>query len=188
MALPADRLPPIPTEQWSSAQRDAAAELIEGPRGGLRGPFVPLLRSPELLTRTQRLGEYIRYQSVIPQRLRELAILATARFWQQGYEWATHAPIAARCGIPQAWIDAIGADQEPVDADSEALTVLQFCGALHRTHRVDDALYQRALAQLGEAGVVELSALCGYYALLAMLLNVARTPTPAGAATPFGPP
>jgi 4-carboxymuconolactone decarboxylase len=186
-ALP-DRLPPIAASQQSAAQRQVVQALVDGPRGRLSGPFIALLRSPELCQRAQHLGEYLRFDSVVPQRLRELAILATARYWQQNYEWHAHAAIAERAGVARALIDALAADGplEPVAPD-EAV-VLRFCGELHRNHGINDALYLQALALLGEQGLVELCGICGYYTLLAMMLNVARTSVPPGAETPFAPP
>jgi len=184
-----DRMPPIPPSQWSAEQRAAAAELIAGPRGELLGPFVPLLRSPELLDRAQRLGEYLRYRCRVPERLRELAILIVAQHWKQGFEWAVHAPLAIRAGVAVVLIESLAAgtvgtpDGHTPDADSRL--VIDFCQQLLRTQAVDDACYARAKALLGEAGVVDLSALCGYYSLLAMVMNVARTPLPAGRSAPF---
>ena len=182
------RLPPLADAMLSAAQRRVVDAITQGPRGRLGGPFIALLRSPELCQRTQMLGEYLRYDSVVPQRLRELAILATARHWRQSYEWHTHAPIAERAGLPRSLIDALaeGRSPEPLAADEAA--VLCFCDQLHQHHVVSDAAYEHARDVLGEAGVVELCGICGYYALLAMVLNVARTPLPAGAAALFSPP
>ena len=183
-----ERLPAIPESQLSPEQRRVATALIEGPRGRLGGPFIALLRSPELCERTQRLGEYLRYASVVPPRLRELAILAAARHWRQNYEWQAHAPLAERAGISRGLIEALAADRWPEVLAADEQTVLRFCQELHRSHAVSDALYAQARELLGEDGVVELCALCGYYALLAMVLNVARTAVPAGAEAPFAPP
>src|ERR1700683_1968435 len=94
----APRLPPLADAALSAAQRRVADAISQGPRGRLSGPFIALLRSPELCQRTQLLGEYLRYDRGIPSRLRELAILATARHWRQDYEWSTPAPLAERAG------------------------------------------------------------------------------------------
>jgi 4-carboxymuconolactone decarboxylase len=184
-----DRMPPIPQAQWTAEQRAAAAELVAGPRGEVRGPFVPLLRSPELLDRSQKLGEYLRYRCQVPQRLRELAILTIGLHWKQGYEWAIHAPLAVQAGVEVALIESLvaGTLGTPAGhaADADSLLIVEFCQQLLRTHAVDDGCYARAKALLGEAGVVDLCALCGYYSLLAMVMNVARTPLPAGRTAPF---
>ena len=108
-----DRLPPLPPDRWSDAQRRAADEVIRGPRGALISPFVPLLRSPELMGHAQRMGEYLRYRSAIGLKLSELAILITAHAWSQPVEWAIHAPIALREGISADTIAAIGQGQRP---------------------------------------------------------------------------
>jgi 4-carboxymuconolactone decarboxylase len=183
-----ERLPPLADATLSAEQRQVVDAITQGPRGRVGGPFIALLRSPELCQRTQMLGEYLRYESVVPQRLRELAILATARHWRQNFEWSTHAPLAESAGLPRALIDALAKGPSPVPQAADEAAVLGFCDELHRNHAVSDAAYDRARAVLGEAGVVELCGLCGYYALLAMVLNVARASLPPGAEAPFAPP
>ncbi len=179
------RLPPIAEPHLSEAQRQVRAAILQGPRGRLSGPFIALLRSPELCQRTQLLGEYLRFGSVIPQRLRELAILATARHWHQNFEWQAHAPIAQSLGISAETIAALASGVAPAALAAEESVVLDFCRELHTTHAVSDQTYAAARELLGEPGVVELCGLCGYYALLAMVLNVARTPPAAGGPSPF---
>jgi 4-carboxymuconolactone decarboxylase len=181
----ADRMPPLAPEILTPAQQRAAAAIVSGRRGALFGPFIPLLRSPELLDRTQRLGEYLRYDCTIPQRLRELAILVTARHYDQTYEWYVHAPAAAGAGLAASVITAIAARSTPAQGQPDEQTVHAFCSELLAGHSVSDATYARALALLGEAGVVDLCGLCGYYGLLALVLNVARTPLPEGV-VPWG--
>jgi 4-carboxymuconolactone decarboxylase len=180
-----DRLRPIPQEQMSEAQRSAAEAVINGARGSLYGPFVPLLRSPELLEHAQRMGEYLRYRSAIGERLSELAILVTARHWNQGVEWAIHAPIAAHVGLSHRLIDAIGRRERPQHMLGDEAVVHDFCVELHRHQAVSDATYADALALFGEQGVVDLVGLNGYYALLAMVMNTARTAVPASSAAPL---
>src|SRR5436305_7928944 len=113
MPIRRERLPPLDTDALTEAQRRAAAELVAGPRGGVIGPFVPLLRSPELMEHAQRLGEYLRYRSALGTRLTELAILIVARHWSQPVEWAIHAPTAAGAGLAAPLIAAIRLDREP---------------------------------------------------------------------------
>jgi 4-carboxymuconolactone decarboxylase len=182
-----ERLPPLADAALSAAQRRVVEAITQGPRGRLGGPFQALLRSPELCQRTQLLGEYLRYDSVITARLRELAILATARHWHQNYEWNAHAPLAERAGLPRPLIDALAAGRAPDALAADEAAVLGFCDELHRNHAVSDAAYERVREVLGEAGVVELCGTCGYYALLAMVLNVARTSLPPGAEASFPP-
>ncbi len=184
---PQDRLPPIPAERMTEAQRRAAAELSSGPRGGLSGPFVPLLRSPELMSRLQKVGAYLRFESALPARLRELAILVTARFWTQQYEWHFHEPLALRAGVAPATVRALAEGRRPDGMAEEEEAVFDLCDGLHRSHAVGDRVWARAVACVGEPGVVDLVGLAGYYATLAMVMNAARTPLPAGAAPPFPP-
>jgi 4-carboxymuconolactone decarboxylase len=180
-----DRLPPLPPEQWDDAQRAYAQEIIEGPRGALISPFVPLLRSPELMAHAQRMGEYLRYRSALGQRLAELAILVTARQWSQQVEWAIHAPIAEREGITPAAIAAIATGREPTDMREDEKVVFAFSMELHRKRAVSDATWADAIRLFGERGVMDLVGINGYYALLSMVMNAACTPAPPSAAAPL---
>jgi 4-carboxymuconolactone decarboxylase len=170
-----DRLPPIAPERWTEAQRREAEALIAGPRGAVLAPFIPLLRSPELAGHAQRLGAYLRYKSAIGVRLTELAILVTAAEWQQTVEWAIHAPIAEREGIAPTTIAALSRrERPPALADDEA-AVYDVCVELQRQRCISDATWARAVTLFGEAGMVDLIGINGYYALLAMVMNGART-------------
>jgi 4-carboxymuconolactone decarboxylase len=180
-----DRLRPIPPDEWTDAQRAAAQEIVNGPRGALYGPFVPLLRSPELMGYAQRLGEYLRYRSAIGVRLSELAILVTAREWDQQVEWAIHAPIAQQVGITADVIGAIARRQRPAAMLVDEAVVYDFCIELHRDKRVSDRVYNDALALFGEQGVVDLMGVNGYYTFLAMVMNTAQTEAPASSAEPL---
>ncbi len=183
-----DRLPPIPEEEQTQAQKKSVAALVSGSRRDVRGPFIPLLRSPPLLDRVHPIGEYLRFRSVIPPKLRELATLFVARLWQQTYEWHAHTPTALDAGVAQSTLNQLSPDWDGTGLAEDELLVLQFCRELHRTHAVSDSTYEATKKQLGEDGVMELCGLCGYYTLLAMVMNVARTPLPSGAQVPFGPP
>lgn len=174
----ADRLPPIPSADWTAAQRLEAQPIIDGPRGALLAPFIPLLRSPELMGHVQRMGEFLRYRNSLGLQNTELTILITSKHWSQPVEWAIHAPIALRAGISQATIDAIESGNAPTDLDAPAQAVFAFGTELLRTQAVSDATYALALAHFGEQGIVDLTGCIGYYALLAMVMNVARTPVP----------
>ncbi len=172
----ADRLPPIPPAQWTAAQREVAQAMIAGPRGAVLAPFVPLLRSPELANHVQRLGEHLRYRSAIGVRLTELAILVTSSEWQQPVEWAIHVPIAEREGIARSTISALERRERPANLPDDQAAVYDVCIELHRARRVSDPTWARAVALFGEQGVVDLIGINGYYALLAMVMNAARTP------------
>ena len=176
-----DRLGPIPDERMTLEQRSAAQAIIDGPRGAVYGPFVPLLRSPELMENAQRMGEYLRYRSAIGTRLSELAILVTARQWNQKVEWAIHAPIAEQSGIKADVIAAIAARRKPLRMRDDESAVYEFCIELHQLKRVTDQTYATALALFGEHGVVDLMGINGYYTFLAMVMNTAQTAAPPAA-------
>lgn len=185
--MKADRLPPIAPELWTPEQRREAQAIIDGPRGALITPFIPLLRSPELMAHSQRLGEYLRYRSAIGLRLSELAILLTARHWDQDAEWSIHAPIAVREGIAPEAVAAIALCEKPPALQEDEAVVYDFCTELHRKKQVADATWDRAIAAFGEQGTVDLIAICGYYAYLAMVMNAARTPAPPSKLAPLPP-
>jgi 4-carboxymuconolactone decarboxylase len=139
------------------------------------------------MTRTRALGDYMRYRSALPPRLSEFVILLTARQWTQNYEWNAHAPIAREAGLSGEIIATIAEGRRPsgMAADEEVLYTLH--DELHRTHAVSDATYARAVAAFGEQGVVDALGITGYYTLLAMVMNTARTPMPPGATAALAP-
>jgi 4-carboxymuconolactone decarboxylase len=153
----ADRMPPLSDEAMTDEQRRCAREIATGPRGGVYGPFVPLLRSPELAAHAQRMGEYLRYRSAIGT-LSELAILIVARAWSQPVEWAIHAPIALRVGITAETVAAIAAGSVPQGLPDDQQIVYDFCRELCTDKSVSDATYTRASARFGEKGVIDLAA------------------------------
>ena len=171
-----DRLPPLAPDGWTPAQREVAEAMIAGPRGAVLAPFVPLLRSPELANHVQRLGEHLRYRSAVGVRLTELAILVTAAEWQQAVEWTIHVPIAERAGVAPATVAALRRGERPAGLAVDEAAVYDVCTELHRQRCISDATWSRALALFGEQGLVDLIGVNGYYALLAMVMNAARTP------------
>jgi 4-carboxymuconolactone decarboxylase len=178
------RFPPIPPEQWNDAQRTVASAIMSGPRGELRGPFVPLLHSPGLAAHVQGLGEYIRFGTGIPDDVLEIAILMTARKRECPHIWASHSRLASKAGVSEAIIDAIRQRNLP-DGDERVIAVSLLCHDLLETNRIGDAAYQRAEQLWGKQGVMDIVATCGYYGLLAMVLNTAAgadnpTDQPAG--------
>lgn len=179
-----DRLPLMPREAMSPAQRDAADALIAGPRKAVFGPFVPLLRSPELMSRVGKLGEYLRFESTLPERIRELVTCFTARHVSNQFEWLMHAPLARKAGVQPATLEAIAAGRQPRDVPGDEAAALDFTAELLRQHGVSDASYAAALTAFGEQGVVELSTLVGYFAMVSWVMNVARTPGTAAADNP----
>ena len=173
-----NRLPPLAEQEWDERQRQLAEEIINGPRGALLPPFEPLLRSPELMARAQRMGEYLRYRSALGQRLSELAILLTARHWSQPVEWAIHAPIAREKGISAAAVRAIKQRRPPDDLRPDEQVIYDFCQQLHQQQKVSDSTWQQAVDLWGEKGVVDLIGINGYYSFLSMVMNSAQTPVP----------
>lgn len=164
----------------TAAQRDAAREVSAGPRGSVYGPFVPALRSPEFTRRLQSLGEYLRYDSSLGPRLREMIILLTAREWTQDVEWDVHAPIALDAGLSPATVAAIAAGRRPDGMRDDEALVWAFISELQRTRTVSDTTYALSVAAFTEQGVIDLIGTVGYYTTLAMIMNVARTPLPGG--------
>ena len=174
----AERLPQVPMEKLNAKQKAAAAAICAGPRGDVRGPFVPMMRSPDLTLHTQALGAYIRWEVKVPFRIAEFAGLMTARAWSCQYEWTVHVPHALRGGVPQATIDALAEGRRPDKLRRDEAVTYEFVSELIANQSVSDTTYARAVRQFGEEGVVDLTGVVGYYAMIAMLMNVARTAPP----------
>jgi len=176
----ADRMPEIPPEKMTDAQKKAAEEFLAGRGTPIFGPFIPFLRSPEVMLRAKAMGDYLRYKSVLPLKLNEFAILITARQWTQQYEWAVHYPIATKAGLNPETARAVLEGRRPLGMAEDEEIIYEFCIELHRNQSVSDPTYARALAKFGEQGIIDLVGVCGYYTFLAMVLNTARTPLPKG--------
>lgn len=155
----------------TAEQREVHDEAAAGLRGRAPAPLAAWIRHPELARRAQRLGELMRYGSVLPPHLSELAILVTARHWASHYEWKVHKDAALKAGLPEAVIAAIAAGATPEFADPQAGMVYTVSTALLRRHRLDDALYRAGIEVLGERGMVDLVGVLGYYGLVSMTLN-----------------
>ena len=176
------RIPlPSPAEM-SPAQRAVHDAVVAGPRGQVIGPLRAVIHSPELARRWSALGEFLRYGTSLPRRLNELAIVVTGRRWSSQVEWWVHARVAAEAGIPQAAIDAIRRGEAPVFEDADDALVYEFARALQLDGRVPPATYAAALSRWGERGVVELTAVIGYYTMVSMTLNAHEIPLPDGVA------
>lgn len=173
-----DRFPPIAPEKWSNEQRIAAQEVIDGPRKALVSPFVPMLRSPELMTHAQRMGEYLRYRSALGLRLSEWVILIVAQHWGQPVEWAIHCPIALNEGVSEKAIESLAQGRYPEDMSDDERLLYHFSTELLKERCVSDVTWQRAIQSFGEQGVMDLIGLNGYYSMLAMTMNACRTAVP----------
>jgi len=184
--MSAPRLPLRRREDLDEAQAAVWDRIASGARGGVGGPFLALLGSPELCARVEQLGVFVRYECGVPMRLREIAILCVGQHWKADYEWYAHAPIAEGQGVPPAVIGAIGtgAAEIPFDQDADRV-VVAFVRTLLRTGRAPDAEFDAVRALLGDRGTVELTGLVGYYSLLAMQLNVFRVEPPPGVPIPW---
>jgi 4-carboxymuconolactone decarboxylase len=167
------RVPPVDPERLTPEQQRVYDE-IAGSRGRVAGPFAVLLHNPDLADRVQNLGKLVRYGTSLGQRRSELAVLVTARSWSSAFEWQAHERHARDAGLPAAVIEAVRAGQQPEEMEPGDAAVHDFARELLETGGVWDATYDAAVEALGEAGVVELAVLVGYYSLLAMTLSAHR--------------
>jgi 4-carboxymuconolactone decarboxylase len=173
-------MPPIPASKFTAAQK-AAAEQFKKDRGyDVMGPFAVLLRSPDVMLRAKALGDYLRFRNVLPKRVNEMVILVTAREWTQQFEWAHHCKHALEAGLALEIIDAIADGRRPQRLAEDEAAAYDFAIELLRTKRVSDYTFATARDLFGEQGVIDLVGVCGYYSLLAMAMNVARTKPDAG--------
>ncbi|MBV9861466.1 MAG: carboxymuconolactone decarboxylase family protein [Alphaproteobacteria bacterium] len=167
------------------AQKRAEEVIVSGRRGRLSGPFKVLIRAPEICEHAAKLGEHLRWGTSLPARLSELAICMTARFWRAQYEWYAHAPLAEQAGVPAAAIEAIRQGQTPSFEQPDEALIHKICSEIFRTQRLSDASFAEAVSTLGEAGLVEIVAIIGYYTLIGNTLNVFQVAVPEGTTPPF---
>ena len=182
-----DRMPPLERAAMSEAQRKVADELAAGPRGGVKGPFIPLLRSPELMDRLQKVGEYLRFHSSLEPRISEFVMLIVSRQWTQQFEWAVHVPLALKAGVKAETVQSLADGRRPLGMASDEAMVYDFCVELAQNHGVSDATYRQALGRLGEGGLMDLLGLIGYFTTVSMVMNVAHTPAPKSDVAALGP-
>jgi 4-carboxymuconolactone decarboxylase len=186
--MPERRLRPLRPDELDPDQRAVYDALADppgrvglAPDGSLHGPFDAMLRAPRSGAALQSVGAALRYRSVLPERVRELATLQVAAHHRADFEWYAHAPLATAAGLPAALLEAIrtGAPVEPDDPAERAAAVA--VTQLLATGDIDDDAWASAVGALGEAGAVELTTLVGYSSLLAMQMRVLRVPLPPGA-------
>jgi len=177
-AAPEERLPTIPPAQYTTEQRQAAADFEAARNVPIFGPFEPLMHSPQVMSHARAMGDYLRYKSAIGNTLSELAILVTAREWTQDYEWFLHSPIALKAGIRQEVVDAIAEGRRPAAMNPDEEIVYEFAIELLKNKQVSNATFERAKSRFGAKGVVDLTGIVGYYTFIAMQLNAAQYRAP----------
>lgn len=179
------RIPELTPDNATPEQRAVMEEIISGPHGRIVGPYPAWLQSPQLARRIRGVSEYIRFQSSLPKRLSELAILIAGRHWKAEFEFYAHSRLARQAGVEEPIIAALAAGQRPELSDPDDVAVYDVCSELLATRRVSDATYARAVERLGLRAVVEVVATIGYYSLVSLTLNAFEIPLPEGEASPF---
>ena len=173
-AFAQQRLPTIPPDQYTAEQKKASEEFMAARKAPVFGPFEPMMYSPEVMNLARSMGDYLRYHSSIGNTLSELVILVTAREWSQDYEWSLHYPIALKAGVRKSIADAIADGRRPTGMGADEEIVYDFTTEVLKNKRVSDATFHRAEQRFGKKGTVDMAAIAGYYAFLAMQLNMAR--------------
>jgi 4-carboxymuconolactone decarboxylase len=188
---PAPRLP-VPAEaDLNEAQRALLAAIRSGPRGASitpRGPFAVWMHAPEFGQVAQPVGGFCRYQTSLPMRLSEFAILCTARLWRAQYEWFAHEPLADKAGVKAKTIQDLKAGRKPASAPKDERAIYDFVQELYKTKRVSDRTYKKLHGMLGDKAMVELVGLLGYYVMISFTLNVFQMMPPADAKLAFAEP
>jgi 4-carboxymuconolactone decarboxylase len=175
----------IAVAEMDPAQKRVHDQIVAGKRGRFGGPFQLLIRAPEICGHASSLGEHLRWGTSLPDRLSELAICTTARFWRAQYEWYAHAPLTEQAGVPAAAIEAIRTGATPLFVAEDETLVYRVCNEIFTTQRLSDASFAKATAAFGERGLVEIISLIGYYTLIGTTLNVFQVPLPEGEKLPF---
>lgn len=175
-----ERLPTIPSAQYTPEQAQAAVEFETARKGPVFGPFEPLMHSPQVMTLSRSMGDYLRYKSAIGNTMSELVILVVAREWTQDFEWWYHYPLAIKAGISKDIADAIADGRRPVGMSADEDMIYSYTTELARNKRVSDVTFERVKARFGTKGVVDLTGIAGYYTFLAMQLNSAQYKIPKG--------
>ena len=157
-----NRLPPIPRDQLTPAQQQSVEEFARIRGTAPFGPFIPLMRSPEVMVRVSALGDQLRYRTSLPPRLSEFIILLVARQWTQQFEWFTHESVALKAGLRQAIVTAVAEGRRPEGMADDEDIIYSVCDELNRHRTVADATYARAVARFGEEGVIDATAIAGY--------------------------
>ncbi|CAD5293740.1 4-carboxymuconolactone decarboxylase [Bosea sp. 62] len=176
----------LPTvDELTSDQRKVYDEVVSGPRGRLIGPLRAVIHSPELATRWSRLGEFLRFATLLPPRLNELAIIVVGRHWNSQLEFYIHAEAAKVAGLGAACIEAIRLGEAPVFVEADEHEVYEYTRLLLQTGTVPDDVHAAIVERWGPRGAVELTGVIGYYTMVSMTLNAHAIPLPDEATPPL---
>jgi 4-carboxymuconolactone decarboxylase len=181
------RFPQLTTDQLNDRQIPLAGQIMKVSKVGLGGPYNALLRSPVLGQKMFDLLYYLRWQTSVPLKLNEFAILIIGRQWRSQVEWFAHAPLAIEAGLSPAIVAELKIDKRPSNMPPEESAVYDFVTELTTKHVVSDETFDRAKELLGEQQVVDLTAVAGTYITLAMILAMAEESVPTGKELPFKP-
>jgi len=181
------RFPQLTMDRLDERQRSLAEQILQVSSIGIGGPYNPMLRSPVLGQRMFDLLRYLRWDTSLPLRLNEFAILIVARQWRSQVEWFAHAPLAEKAGLAPAVIAELKANRRPSNMAADEAAVYDFLTELLTGRDVADETFGRAKKLLGEQQVVDLTAVAGTYVTVAMILAMAREGVPAGKQPPFAP-
>ena len=180
-----ERLAQIRYEDLPPSVRPLADDILRVSSAALGGPYNALLRSPDMARRAFDFLDYLRFRTSVPKRLNEFAILIQARIANAQYEWWAHEPIARKAGLAEAVMRDLQACRRPAGLQDDERLVYDYCVQLTLNHRVPDALWQEAVAKMGEQAVVDLTVLSGTYVMVSMLLNATQAGIPGGGAEPL---
>jgi 4-carboxymuconolactone decarboxylase len=167
-------------DEMNADQKQTYDEAVAGKRGAAPAPMLAWLASPDMARHATRLGEMLRFNTMFPPKLSEIAILVTARHYGAHYEWWAHKRLALKAGLDEKIIDAIRDRRTPRFDDLKAQTIYDVAKSLHEGHGLAKALYADAVESLSERGLVEIIGLCGYYTLVSMTLNTFEFGLPDG--------
>ena len=176
LKLRGNRFKPLTTDKLTPEQKTMLEHLFAGERGGANGPFNVTLRSPVVGDLAQKLGAELRFHSSLPNKLNELAIIMTARFWSAQYEWTAHKRNAIKAGLNPAIVDAIATGKRPTGMQPDEEAIYNFGNELLKNRDVSDASFKAVVEKFGERGAVDLTGVMGYYCFVSMMLNIDRYP------------
>ena len=174
-------------EELDDQQRPVAEEILKVSSVGLGGPYNSLLRSPALAGAVFKLLDYLRFNTTVPRRLNEFAILIQARLWTSQVEWFAHHPIAIKAGLSESVAADLKQGKRPASMLDDEAAVYDYCMELSTRHAVSDATFEQMRKIFSEQQIVDITTVSGAYVTLAMLLNATEQNVPAGNAPPLQP-